>query len=1759
MNHKNRSKRNYFTEKNKKSKKSSKKDSDHDDYLRKGSEKQQSTKKSAESKVTAKNINDDNIEYYDYFYSSDYEIEYFYEYEYICSSGEISDNSDITSNTFTFTPVKVERTKSRVNQNEYCSVVEEIIGTFGGYHLPFDEKISYSGCYYVKFMDESYSSCQWLTKHQIEGVKGGIESLHRWNDASNNSLLFQSLSHPNLLVLAEDKLDSVWYIPERIINNTLDNPKEYLVKWKGLFYDLSSWETKDRLQNTESINRFLHKNINLLTIPTNFKRLKAKNFKEVTNNITSKSNDLLSKSQKKVLNWLFSQYCDNRNSIVSSDFGRESIVTMVASLNHISKQAKFRGPSLVIICCIDDLYIWKEYFDIWSNLDCMCFSGNEKSQYIIEANEFCPCNPNGRSFLNSVGFDVAIVSLDDYSRMQSMISSVEWRYVIIDDSDDSALSSSMEEHLKFLTFDTCTILCNFSVEANTHKHLFTLLYPKYNYQVLPEKKISKYLYVQNETDRRRNNICYISCPISHLHKNIVNGILSDLKKQMYSDGSLDYENPQNYIYLKNALLDLRRALVHPFLLPNIRKPNDSGSSIMNSSSKFTFCMKMANSLNEAMLFFSQLPGACELLSECFSRSNINHKVITCFTKSDEVNEILDQLSDGHIHIIIFSSKPGGLSITFSLFKYVVLIDYDDYYFDFFSAATELYALISCNTLEEYMKSTFNSFTFENSKKYYGRFSKLALGNSELELLIRSTGYMIQKLDEDDFLKYSQLSFEEMFTRNVEPDNIPDLPNVTTFWNTVKYLDIEYDRETEVLLSNSITHLIDFGFRMSDYIEVESFVLKTLVSIYGVHFNEAILKHVEQYAVTSTISKMLVENHIAEKVQEILLSINLFSKVVHILGDVDVSKSFLVTVSPFSNQYQTYRYVKELFLNGICKHLIIVRNLVHKIDEKMIPSPKTIVENILRSYPTTSTDFVIDYSPSVAIANINFGMPIPFEDLLEERTIFEDDSKDLDIFDENDSEFNMSDMEIYQTNSFTVPRKKKVISSEARISRNRNILKSITTLPTSDYEMNQKNLHICHSPPQNSSINITVKFDSSKTLSTKEIFDEKDLSAPDDTSVDNQSKILVSTNIKNDALENNKDELNRTHSLISINNHPFNTNTMVQPQTFSRPTGQLTNVYRQEAPVTFERFNEIILANQSIYISPDDFVTLPQQVQEFLRLNFNISGKKKRGPKPKLGKGMFKSKNAILLYNILIQHNINPAILLQLNNSNEIQGQDNSNQHLIHYNQNEMSRYNQNQSDNATHIAGISNCQQVPENVYDHIKEVTHNQAPERPFPRSTAQELQQICNQVHNRDHASQEYSNKIGGVLDNISEETRIGQFLQPDEHPHYSQHNEAVYHSPDIVTDREEYNNSFVSRIAFESDTEDDVPEPIVPENINESENVQMVYTDSDYEVLPSEVSCIIDAIKNHGFPTVSCQFDYDKIIYYSHCPSLNEERTHSLLNDLMNITFKSINSNNEMSYFLDDNNIIFLQRCLEVNCFVESFLMEPSLPENNIPCFVLPSWWTPQHSLDFVKGYNLYGPKCLFRILNSDLLEFKDRIPGSQKELFKNAAAFERMKIDFEMFDIGDFNFLSSIKNRINFAKNIALDSMPKYRINENLQVLSFGIPMYRDQYSPLPLGYISVRTFDGVPFICSIIGGGPEPIFCIENHTNNQVWFGMTPSEAWRGFAKSDNISGHWLFGLTVGEVFEEICRYTPGNYLHFPQKDPKSDIIDEIYCPIIDEV
>ncbi|KAI9491153.1 SNF2 family N-terminal domain-containing protein [Zychaea mexicana] len=670
----------------------------------------------------------------------------------------------------------------------------------------------------VKYKNMSFHHVEWVPLKRIEGEHLGKHRvkkfLQKWNQDGQRGEDFRD----------HLKVDRV--IDEGELQDPASGETKifFLVKWNGLFYDASTWETEEDLRKIDAlkIDEFHQRRQipqeKLANSPprptpmTPFQHYDQSPDYRYTNELRS--------YQLEGLNWLRFCYHNYRSCILADEMGLGKTVQSVALLNDIYYTLGIRGPFL-IVAPLSTVPHWIRAFNAWTELNVIDFRGSNHARSLIVETEFYYKDMQGAIIPNRYKFDVLVTTYEMASAGASLLREVQWKAGVFDEAHRlknkqskvlEILKTFYIEHKLLLTgtplqnnLDELYSLLNFmQPEVFNDERLFFAEFGTLQTAAQVERlqallkpimlrrfkeDVEKTIPVKEET--------VIEVELTNPQKKWYRAILEKNFSFLKKNAKTNKEMP----HLRNIMMQLRKCCIHPYLLEGAEEvilsechasvPREQFNCLVQSSGKLVLIDKLLRKLikgNHKVLIFSQFTSCLDILADYLRGRSYAYERIDGSVPGDQRQAAIDRFTTLPIQesfVFLLCTRAGGVGINLTAADTCIIFDSDwNPQNDLQAQArchrigqtkpVQIYRLICRNTYEKDMfdragiklgldKAVMQRSGVATTDDSAGGSSKNELSKKEIEDLLKKGAYGAM-LDDEASTKFCEEDIDQILER-----------------------------------------------------------------------------------------------------------------------------------------------------------------------------------------------------------------------------------------------------------------------------------------------------------------------------------------------------------------------------------------------------------------------------------------------------------------------------------------------------------------------------------------------------------------------------------------------------------------------------------------------------------------------------------------------------------------------------------------------------------------------------------------------------------------------------------------------------------------------------------------------------------------------------------------------------------------------------------------------------------------------------------
>lgn len=492
---------------------------------------------------------------------------------------------------------------------------------------------------------------------------------------------------------------------ERVIGKNVDEEGdiEYLVKWKGLYYDSCTWENGSLVSNIaqNEIDRYLDRASSLPQSNKSESNPATRGtFQRILEQPSYIKHGILREFQMHGLNFLAFNWCRGNNVILADEMGLGKTVQTVAFMNWLRHDRQQQGPFIVVVP-LSTMPSWAETFDNWTpDVNYVVYNGNEAARNIIREHELL-VDGNTRK----AKFNVLLTTYEYILADAAFLSQIKWQFMAVDEAHRLKNRES-QLYARLLDFKAPSrLLITGTPMQNTLGELSALM----DFLMPGVIRIDENMDLSSKEASEK--ISQMTAAIQpYMLRRTKNKVENDIPQKTekiirveLSDVQLDYYKnilTRNYTALNegakgqkqsllNIMMELKKASNHPFMFPSAEerilgaspRREDVLKGIITSSGKMMLLDQLLAKLrkdNHRVLIFSQMVKMLDILGDYLHLRNYQFQRLDGTIAAGPRRMAIDHFNapDSNDFCFLLSTRAGGLGINLMTADTVILFDSD---------------------------------------------------------------------------------------------------------------------------------------------------------------------------------------------------------------------------------------------------------------------------------------------------------------------------------------------------------------------------------------------------------------------------------------------------------------------------------------------------------------------------------------------------------------------------------------------------------------------------------------------------------------------------------------------------------------------------------------------------------------------------------------------------------------------------------------------------------------------------------------------------------------------------------------------------------------------------------------------------------------------------------------------------------------------------------------------------------------------------
>ncbi|XP_060776892.1 chromodomain-helicase-DNA-binding protein 4 isoform X2 [Neoarius graeffei] len=777
--------------------------------------------------------------------------------------------------------------------------------------------------FFVKWCNMSYWHCSWVQELQLElNCQVMFRNFQRKTDMEEPPSVEQTECDDNKSMRRKSKdplyarmddqfgrygVKMEWLLIHRILNHSVDKKSNvhYLIKWRDLPYDQSSWESEDMDipdYDTYKQHYWNHREMMIGDEGRPGKKLKKVKVRKIEKPPVNPVVDptvkfdrqpeyldvtggTLHPYQLEGLNWLRFSWSQGTDTILADEMGLGKTVQTAVFLYSLFKEGHSKGPFLVS-APLSTIINWEREFEMWApDMYVVTYVGDKDSRAVIRENEFSFENHAIRGGKKAsrmkkeaaVKFHVLLTSYELITIDQAVLGSIDWACLVVDEAH--RLKNNQSKFFRVLNnypLQHKLLLTGTPLQNNLEElfHLLNFLTPeRFNNlegfleefaDIAKEDQIKKLHDMLGPHMLRRLKADVFKHMPSKTEL-IVRVELSTMQKKYYkyiltrNFEALNTRGGGNQVSLLNVVMDLKKCCNHPYLFPTAaieapKMPNGmyEGGALTKASGKLMLLYKMLRKLKEGghrVLIFSQMTKMLDLLEDFLENEGYKYERIDGGVTGVMRQEAIDRFNapGAPQFVFLLSTRAGGLGINLATADTVIIYDSD------WNPHNDIQAFSRAHRIGQNRKVMIYRFVTKASVEE--RITQVAKKKMMLTHLVVRPGLgskagSMSKQELDDILKFGT---EELFKDDAgEGDNKEEDSSVIHYDDKAidKLLDRNQDATDDTELQSMNEYLS--SFKVAQYVvkdedeeEVDREIIKQEESVDPDYWEKLLRHHYEQ--------------------------------------------------------------------------------------------------------------------------------------------------------------------------------------------------------------------------------------------------------------------------------------------------------------------------------------------------------------------------------------------------------------------------------------------------------------------------------------------------------------------------------------------------------------------------------------------------------------------------------------------------------------------------------------------------------------------------------------------------------------------------------------------------------------------------------------------------------------------------------------------------------------------------------------------------
>jgi chromodomain-helicase-DNA-binding protein 1 len=564
----------------------------------------------------------------------------------------------------------------------------------------------------IKWQQKAYYHATWETPETLANCR----SVRRLENYIRKTLIEDLRVMHGSDVSPEEKekwiLDREQYIDalgdfskvERVIGvRDGEEATEYYVKWKGLFYDQSTWESASLVSDIAQpeIDRYLNRTFQLPVSDKTESNLATRSGPQrIPEQPSYIQHGVLRDFQMTGLNFLAYNWAKGKNVVLADEMGLGKTVQTVAFINWLRHARDQQGPFIVVVP-LSTMPAWADTFDAWTpDINYVIYSGKQEARNVIKEYELLVDGNVRRP-----RFHVLLTTYEYVLHDAAFLSQMKWQFMAVDEAHRlKNRESQLYDRLKEFKAPSRLLITGTPVQNNLGElsALFDFLMPGIvnidEAMDLSSEAASAKIAELTEAIKPymlRRTKQKVEKDLPPKSEKIIRVELSDIQLEYYRNiltknyAALNQGAKGQRQSLLNIMMELKKASNHPFMFPSAEdrlvpldaRRDEMLRALITSSGKMMLLDQLLAKLkkdNHRVLIFSQMVKMLDILGDYMeARGHAYQRLDGTIAASSRRIAIDHFNAPGSTDFcFLLSTRAGGLGINLMTADTVIIFDSD---------------------------------------------------------------------------------------------------------------------------------------------------------------------------------------------------------------------------------------------------------------------------------------------------------------------------------------------------------------------------------------------------------------------------------------------------------------------------------------------------------------------------------------------------------------------------------------------------------------------------------------------------------------------------------------------------------------------------------------------------------------------------------------------------------------------------------------------------------------------------------------------------------------------------------------------------------------------------------------------------------------------------------------------------------------------------------------------------------------------------